>query len=144
MMPSKYPDVPDISHCTHICVSVWTFYFNHINHCTVHLLDDITRCYNIYNITSAISCSAPFYKIMVPTVDTVRYNFLVKALVMGQYPVLLTGPVGTGKTSVAQSVLHGLDKTWTALTVNMSSQVCAFTWSLSVCLSVWVCQVSSS
>nr|XP_020476144.1 LOW QUALITY PROTEIN: dynein heavy chain 2, axonemal [Monopterus albus] len=66
--------------------------------------------------------SAPFYKIMVPTVDTVRYNFLVKALVLGQYPVLLTGPVGTGKTSVAQSVLQGLDNKWAAVTVNMSSQ----------------------
>ncbi|XP_039997326.1 dynein heavy chain 2, axonemal [Xiphias gladius] len=66
--------------------------------------------------------SDPFYKIMVPTVDTVRYNFLVKALVLGQYPVLLTGPVGTGKTSVAQSAMQGLDNKWTALTVNMSSQ----------------------
>uniref|UniRef100_A0A4W6ECP9 Dynein axonemal heavy chain 2 n=1 Tax=Lates calcarifer TaxID=8187 RepID=A0A4W6ECP9_LATCA len=68
------------------------------------------------------NASAPFYKIMVPTVDTVRYNFLVKALVLGQYPVLLSGPVGTGKTSVAQSVLQGLDNKWTALTINMSSQ----------------------
>uniref|UniRef100_UPI0037E8313A dynein axonemal heavy chain 2 n=1 Tax=Semicossyphus pulcher TaxID=241346 RepID=UPI0037E8313A len=68
------------------------------------------------------NANAPFYKIMVPTVDTVRYNFLVKALVLGQYPVLLTGPVGTGKTSVAQSILQGLDNKWTALTVNMSSQ----------------------
>ncbi|XP_070849918.1 dynein axonemal heavy chain 2 [Chaetodon trifascialis] len=68
------------------------------------------------------NANAPFYKIMVPTVDTVRYNFLVKALVLGQYPVLLTGPVGTGKTSVAQSILQGLDKKWAALTVNMSSQ----------------------
>ncbi|KAM9855172.1 dynein axonemal heavy chain 2-like [Aulostomus maculatus] len=67
--------------------------------------------------------NAPFYKIMVPTVDTVRYNFLVKALVMNQCPVLLTGPVGTGKTSVAQSVLQDLDTSkWTPLTVNMSSQ----------------------
>ncbi|TMS02286.1 Dynein heavy chain 2, axonemal [Larimichthys crocea] len=32
------------------------------------------------------NASAPFYKIMVPTVDTVRYNFLVNALVLGQYP----------------------------------------------------------
>ncbi|KAK1890151.1 Dynein heavy chain 2 axonemal, partial [Dissostichus eleginoides] len=68
------------------------------------------------------NASAPFYKIMVPTVDTVRYNFLAKALVMARYPVLLTGPVGTGKTSVAQSILHGLDKKWSSLTVNMSSQ----------------------
>ncbi|KAK3546101.1 hypothetical protein QTP70_022875 [Hemibagrus guttatus] len=67
--------------------------------------------------------NAPFYKIMVPTVDTVRYNFLVNALICGQYPVLLTGPVGTGKTSVAQSVLQGLDPSkWTMLTINMSAQ----------------------
>ncbi|XP_072544049.1 dynein axonemal heavy chain 2 [Salminus brasiliensis] len=67
--------------------------------------------------------NAPFYKIMVPTVDTVRYHFLVNSLVCGQYPVLLTGPVGTGKTSVAQSVLQGLDPAkWTMLTINMSSQ----------------------
>ncbi|XP_071375886.1 dynein axonemal heavy chain 2, partial [Centroberyx affinis] len=69
------------------------------------------------------AANAPFYKIMVPTVDTVRYNFLVNALVLGQYPVLLTGPVGTGKTSVAQSVLQGLDNSkWAVLTINMSSQ----------------------
>ncbi|XP_055012614.1 dynein axonemal heavy chain 2 [Boleophthalmus pectinirostris] len=69
------------------------------------------------------NANAPFYKIMVPTVDTVRYNFLVKALVMGQYPVLLSGPVGTGKTSVAQSILQGLDSfKWATLTINMSSQ----------------------
>lgn len=60
---------------------------------------------------------------MVPTVDTVRYHFLVKALVLSQYPVLLTGPVGTGKTSVAQSVLGGLTDRWTGLIINMSSQV---------------------
>lgn len=80
----------------------------------------------------ALSCRGPFYKIMVPTVDTVRYNYLVKALVLGQYPVLLTGPVGTGKTSVAQSVLHGLDSSWAALTVNMSSQVGGFACSVFV------------
>ncbi|KAM3857822.1 dynein axonemal heavy chain 2 [Diretmus argenteus] len=69
------------------------------------------------------AANVPFYKIMVPTVDTVRYNFLVNALVSGQYPMLLTGPVGTGKTSVAQSVLQGLDNSkWSVLTVNMSSQ----------------------
>ncbi|KAM4675882.1 dynein axonemal heavy chain 2 [Discoglossus pictus] len=67
--------------------------------------------------------NAPFYKIMVPTVDTVRYQFIVSALVANQSPVLLVGPVGTGKTSIAQSVLQSLDTNkWTVLTVNMSSQ----------------------
>lgn len=69
--------------------------------------------------------SSPFYKIMVPTVDTVRYNHLVSALVVNQNPVLLVGPVGTGKTSIAQSVLQSLPSSqWSVLTVNMSAQVC--------------------
>ncbi|XP_039087571.1 dynein heavy chain 2, axonemal [Hyaena hyaena] len=67
--------------------------------------------------------NSPFYKIMVPTVDTVRYNYLVSALVAKQKPVLLVGPVGTGKTSIAQSVLQSLTSSqWSVLTVNMSAQ----------------------
>ncbi|CDS41066.1 dynein heavy chain [Echinococcus multilocularis] len=65
----------------------------------------------------------PFYKILVPTVDTIRYNYLVNALVSGRSPVLITGPVGTGKTSIAQDVLFNLDKeSWTYLIINMSAQ----------------------
>uniref|UniRef100_A0A8C6R755 Dynein axonemal heavy chain 2 n=1 Tax=Nannospalax galili TaxID=1026970 RepID=A0A8C6R755_NANGA len=67
--------------------------------------------------------NAPFYKIMVPTVDTVRYNYLVNTLVASQNPVLLVGPVGTGKTSIAQSVLQSLPSSqWSVLIVNMSAQ----------------------
>eukprot|EP00079_Xenopus_tropicalis_P031840 XP_017945611.1 PREDICTED: dynein heavy chain 2, axonemal [Xenopus tropicalis] len=70
-----------------------------------------------------IPTNAPFYKIVVPTVDTVRYQFIVNALVSHQSPVLLVGPVGTGKTSIAQSVLQSLDSSkWAVLTVNMSAQ----------------------
>ena len=66
----------------------------------------------------------PFYKIMVPTVDTVRYDFLVYSLLQAKRPVLLTGPVGTGKTSLAQKVLQRLDpKTYSLLVINMSAQV---------------------
>ena len=54
-----------------------------------------------------------------------RYDFLVYNLIKAHRPVLLTGPVGTGKTSVAQGVLSRLDpKTYSILTVNMSAQVC--------------------
>lgn len=61
---------------------------------------------------------------MVPTVDTVRYNYLVSTLVAHQNPVLLVGPVGTGKTSIAQSVLQSLPSNqWSVLIVNMSAQV---------------------
>uniref|UniRef100_A0A8C5V6J6 Dynein axonemal heavy chain 2 n=1 Tax=Microcebus murinus TaxID=30608 RepID=A0A8C5V6J6_MICMU len=67
--------------------------------------------------------NAPFYKIMVPTIDTVRYNYLVSNLVANENPVLLVGPVGTGKTSIAQSVLQSLPSSqWSVLIVNMSAQ----------------------
>ena len=66
----------------------------------------------------------PFYKIIVPTVDSVRYNFLLDTLIRAKRPVLMTGPVGTGKTSVAQKVLENLDsKVWSVTTINMSAQV---------------------
>ena len=68
--------------------------------------------------------SAPFYKILVPTVDTLRYDFLVHHLIMVERPVLLVGPVGTGKTSVAQGVLQKLDpQQFNLLTINLSAQV---------------------
>lgn len=66
----------------------------------------------------------PFYKILVPTVDTLRYDFLVHTLILAERPVLLVGPVGTGKTSVAQGVLQRLDATkYNLLTINLSAQV---------------------
>uniref|UniRef100_H0V315 Dynein axonemal heavy chain 2 n=1 Tax=Cavia porcellus TaxID=10141 RepID=H0V315_CAVPO len=67
-----------------------------------------------YTPNPLFSASTSFYKIMVPTVDTVRYKYLVNTLVDSHNPVLLVGPVGTGKTSIAQS--------WSVLTVNMSAQ----------------------
>nr|XP_060635826.1 dynein axonemal heavy chain 2 [Anolis sagrei ordinatus] len=67
--------------------------------------------------------NAPFYKIIVPTVDTMRYNYLVNALISNQNPVLVVGPVGTGKTSIAQGVLQSLDSIkWAVLVINMSAQ----------------------
>jgi dynein heavy chain len=45
-------------------------------------------------------------------------------LIKKQRPVLLIGPVGTGKTSVAQSVLNELDPLeFGVLVINMSAQV---------------------
>lgn len=67
--------------------------------------------------------TVPFYKITVPTVDTVRYNYLVSRLIKGHNPVLLCGPVGTGKTSVAQSVLSECDPMeYSSLVINISAQ----------------------
>ncbi|XP_011309286.1 dynein heavy chain 2, axonemal [Fopius arisanus] len=65
----------------------------------------------------------PFFKIAVPTVDTIRYEYLAKNLLENNQPVLLLGPIGAGKTSIAQGVLQSFNQTkHSCLTINMSSQ----------------------
>ncbi|KAJ3091962.1 Dynein heavy chain 2, axonemal [Quaeritorhiza haematococci] len=66
--------------------------------------------------------ATPFYKIFVPTIDTIRTEFIVKALVAKKIPLLLTGDVGIGKTSLLQSVIFNLDDSKTILTINMSAR----------------------
>ncbi|XP_059156869.1 dynein axonemal heavy chain 2-like isoform X2 [Physella acuta] len=67
--------------------------------------------------------NVPFFKLIVPTVDTIRYQFLCSALISTQNPVLLVGSVGTGKTSVIESTLSKFDKSeFSVLSVNMSAQ----------------------
>ena len=69
----------------------------------------------------------PFYKLLVPTVDTVRYQYLTHNLLLSLCPVMLVGPVGTGKTSVAEDVLNRLDPAkYSLLVLNMSAQVSSF------------------
>ena len=69
-------------------------------------------------------CSVPFYKQIVPTVDTVRYQFLMTTLIENHIPIMLVGPVGTGKTSVAENSLGCQDpKEYTILVINMSARV---------------------
>ncbi len=55
--------------------------------------------------------------------DTVRYNYLVSNLIKQKRAVLMVGPVGTGKTSVAQTALNELDPMeYSSLVINISAQ----------------------
>lgn len=87
----------------------------------------VSKYHSVYVFSRSLSHnSAPFYKIVVPTVDTVRYNYIVDALISNVEPVLLVGPVGTGKTSIAQNVCGKLDaQKFSVLTINMSAQTTA-------------------
>ncbi|KAL0040883.1 hypothetical protein WJX79_008591 [Trebouxia sp. C0005] len=64
----------------------------------------------------------PFFKVMVPTVDTVRVRFIASSLVRVGVHTLLVGGVGVGKTMMASSVLEGLPTGYGAININFSAQ----------------------
>ncbi|KAM9845816.1 dynein axonemal heavy chain 6 [Aulostomus maculatus] len=52
----------------------------------------------------------PFFEMLVPTPDTVCYNYLMEKLLSVQRPVLLTGATGVGKSLVARSLLSRIQE----------------------------------
>ena len=47
----------------------------------------------------------PYFEILVPTVDTVRYSYLLRTLLCVNKPVLFSGHTGTGKSAIVQTTL---------------------------------------
>ena len=54
---------------------------------------------------------AQFFKLIVPTLDTVRNGYIVNTVIRRGIPVLLSGNTGTGKTVLAERMLNGLPST---------------------------------
>jgi transcriptional regulator with AAA-type ATPase domain len=48
----------------------------------------------------------PFHSIIVETIDTIRYSFVVNMLARNLKPVLITGPSGTGKSIQLRRIDH--------------------------------------
>ena len=48
----------------------------------------------------------PYFEMLVPTVDTVRFGFLLEKLLLVSQPVLFTGNTGVGKSVIARDVLN--------------------------------------
>ena len=68
------------------------------------------------------SPNVPFFKLLVPTIDTVRYQFILSALIKNRHNVLVVGATGTGKTVVVEALMDVFDVAHTlALTMNFSS-----------------------
>jgi len=72
-----------------------------------------------------------FFKINVPTVDTVRNAFVADTLIKNRYATMLVGDTGTGKTVLAEQLLDqytsGESSHHSKLVVNFSSATNSFT-----------------
>lgn len=67
--------------------------------------------------------NTPFYKIVIPTVDTVKYQYLISTMLLSNRPVLINGSVGSGKTLIAQSIVDNQDaQKYSSVVLNMSSR----------------------
>ena len=63
----------------------------------------------------------PAYKIFVPTIDSLRNEFLIKTLIDAKAHVLVAGDLGTGKTAVITQMLDKL-RNKKVMNLNMSAQ----------------------
>ncbi|CAG9464381.1 unnamed protein product [Pedinophyceae sp. YPF-701] len=72
--------------------------------------------------TFRVPTDTPFFKIMIPTIDTVRTQFVAGALVQDFKHVLVVGNVGVGKTMIVDGLLQSLPDDRTSLVINSSAQ----------------------
>jgi dynein heavy chain len=68
--------------------------------------------------------ATPYFNIIVPTIETTRYNFILKKLMCGGYNVLLSAETGVGKSIVIQQFLDQQSATneYTSYTMGYSAQ----------------------
>ncbi|XP_017317258.1 dynein axonemal heavy chain 6 isoform X2 [Ictalurus punctatus] len=66
----------------------------------------------------------PFFEMLVPTVDTVRYGYLMEKLLSVGHSVLFTGITGVGKSVVARGLLNSIQEQagYIPVYINFSAQ----------------------
>ncbi|XP_026216049.1 dynein heavy chain 6, axonemal isoform X2 [Anabas testudineus] len=66
----------------------------------------------------------PFFEMLVPTTDTVRYGYLMEKLLSVQRSVLFTGDTGVGKSVVARGLLNNIQEKagYLPVYINFSAQ----------------------
>uniref|UniRef100_A0A8P4KSK9 AAA+ ATPase domain-containing protein n=1 Tax=Dicentrarchus labrax TaxID=13489 RepID=A0A8P4KSK9_DICLA len=66
----------------------------------------------------------PFFEMLVPTIDTVRYGYLMEKLLSVRHSVLFTGGTGVGKSVVARGLLNSIQEKagYLPVYINFSAQ----------------------
>uniref|UniRef100_A0A3P9C2G1 Dynein axonemal heavy chain 6 n=1 Tax=Maylandia zebra TaxID=106582 RepID=A0A3P9C2G1_9CICH len=98
------------------CGTLWSVYMN-FNHRDLQLWTAIIPSFK-YNREQ------PFFEMLVPTTDTVRYGYLMEKLLSVRRSVLFTGDTGVGKTVVARGLLNRIQESagYLPVFINFSAQ----------------------
>ncbi|XP_061839882.1 dynein axonemal heavy chain 6 isoform X2 [Nerophis lumbriciformis] len=66
----------------------------------------------------------PFFEMLVPTTDTVRYGYLMEKLLSVRHSVLFTGSTGVGKSVIARGLLNTIQENcgYVPVYINFSAQ----------------------
>nr|KAJ3423148.1 Dynein heavy chain 7, axonemal [Polyrhizophydium stewartii] len=100
---------------------VYDYLFDHVNgNVWRNWLDTLPGNY-------AIAPKTKYDNIMVPTVDTARYSYLLKLLARNNKQILFVGPTGTGKSMyVRDTLMNGMAKdVYIPVFINFSAQTSA-------------------
>ncbi|KAJ3111652.1 Dynein heavy chain 6, axonemal [Phlyctochytrium bullatum] len=70
------------------------------------------------------SADVPYFQMIVPTADTVKYSSILESLLTNGYPTLFTGNTGVGKSIIVQDLLSimGREKGFLSVILNFSAQ----------------------
>ncbi|KAJ3215607.1 Dynein heavy chain 6, axonemal [Dinochytrium kinnereticum] len=96
-------------------------YYVDLKHKNFALWDDLVPAFNY-------SPDIPYFQMIVPTAETVKYSFLMESLLMGGFKTLFTGNTGVGKSIIVQDLLNKSSKQmgYIPITLNFSAQTNSF------------------
>lgn len=96
---------------------VYDYYFDAKTVKWVSWLDNLSS--NNYRIPA----DAKFNNILIPTIDTIRNEWLIEKLLIKGHHVLCTGDTGTGKSvSIKHKLLHGMPSNYFSIFINFSAK----------------------
>ncbi|XP_031370421.1 dynein heavy chain 6, axonemal isoform X2 [Apis dorsata] len=97
-------------------VDLWNIYINVPEHRLDFWMDIMPKF--VYDR------EVPFFDILVPTIDTVRFGYLMKKLVQINKPVFFSGNTGVGKSVITKVILKELEDTnlWVPINLIFSAQ----------------------
>uniref|UniRef100_UPI00398F6457 dynein axonemal heavy chain 6 isoform X2 n=1 Tax=Pristiophorus japonicus TaxID=55135 RepID=UPI00398F6457 len=95
---------------------LWSYYMDFDN----NRLDPWDRIIPSFKYNSKL----PFFEMLVPTTDTVRFGYLLEKLLAVKHSVLFTGTTGVGKSVVARNLLNQIQEEsgYVPVYINFSAQ----------------------